>query len=155
MTTIVDDLTALRDELHLKAFDVTGTVINLHAAEHVWKINSILKKEKKRQIGGGTMGEWKDLPTMQDVAAAQAAGEEIEAYLLGQDGWKSWKANAWDASAAYRSRPRKQTKTVVLRRALLQTGNSYYSTIPSSIDYSTGNTFVMWLSGEEIVEVPA
>jgi hypothetical protein len=49
--------------------------------------------------------EWEDLPTLQDVAAAQAAGEEIEIYSPSQGLWIYWEGVVWDSRHLYRSRP--------------------------------------------------
>ncbi len=102
------------------------------------------------------MTEWRDLPTLPDVAAAQAAGDEIERRSKISGRWETWDGNAWDASAMYRARPRKPaTKTIVLRRALLKENGNYWTPSPSTEDYSQNIYFVMWLPGEEVVEVPA
>ncbi len=103
------------------------------------------------------MTEWRDLPTMADVAAAQAAGDEIEVGHKFDDliYWKSWSGLEWTKCWKYRARPRKPaTKIVVLRRALLKAGEDYRATNPSALDLSTYKNFVMWLPGEEVLEVP-
>lgn len=97
--------------------------------------------------------EWRDLPTMQDVAAAQAAGEEIQV-KTGSQGWGDWNGLFWQDCYNFRSRPRKQTKTIVLRRALITQDGYYTEVAASDLDYSASAKFVMWLPGEEIVEVP-
>jgi hypothetical protein len=100
--------------------------------------------------------EWRDLPTMADVAAAQAAGEEIEVGHKFDDliYWRSWGGLEWTKCWKYHSRPRKQTKTIVLRRALITQDGHYTVAAASDLDYSAFANFVMWLPGEEIVEVP-
>ncbi len=103
------------------------------------------------------MTEWCDLPTMQDVAAAQAAGDEITVRIDERSAWLSWVGNCWREDLNYRARPRKPvTRVVVLRRALMREllSDNYYGTNPTSIDYSSREGFVMWLPGEETVEVP-
>ena len=52
-----------------------------------------------------TTSEWRDLPTMADVAAAQAAGDEIEIFDQALDKWEKWNDSAWFYSADYRARP--------------------------------------------------
>jgi hypothetical protein len=49
--------------------------------------------------------EWKDLPTMQDVACAQADGWEIEWSSLGEE-WSNWPSGAWYSNTLFRGRPR-------------------------------------------------
>ena len=99
--------------------------------------------------------EWRDLPTMADVAAAQAAGEEIEVYM-GIGRWDSWKGRTWDKSLGYRAHPRKQTKTIVLRRALYKNHSGHYI-LWCNGDWADNMSrgFIKWLPGEEIVEVEA
>ena len=47
--------------------------------------------------------EWRDLPTMADVAAAQTAGDEIE---IGYgDKWATWDGKTWAESWFFRARP--------------------------------------------------
>ncbi len=100
------------------------------------------------------MSEWRDLPTMQDVAAALAAGDEI-IYSTKQGEWGPWEGRYWHANNKFRARPRKPaTKEIVLRRALLSSGEDFYP-IEGTADFSTYKNFVMWLPGEETVEVPA
>ncbi len=88
--------------------------------------------------------EWRDLPTMADVAAAQAAGEEIE-YSFSMAVWDKWNGEAWDAKAHFRSRPRKQTKTIVLREALyFNEDDGYWVIWTDSVD-SENSAFLKWL----------
>jgi len=50
--------------------------------------------------------EWRDLPTMADVAAAQAAGEEIETTTPVEGyPWISWNEENWNSFHIYRARP--------------------------------------------------
>ena len=48
--------------------------------------------------------EWTDLPTLQDVAKAQADGWEIE-FKSGKE-WTLWTGKGWYADQRYRARPR-------------------------------------------------
>ena len=57
------------------------------------------------------MREWRDLPTMADVAAAQAAGDEIEVNVI-NCGWDPWVETMWHGRNQYRARPRPKTKKV-------------------------------------------
>ncbi len=100
--------------------------------------------------------EWRDLPTMQDVAAALAAGEEIQDDMTGT--WTGWiPTDGWGPEFNFRARPHKPaTKTIVLRRALMHdiaNASGYYET-KGTFDFSTSAAFCMWLPGEEVVEVP-
>ncbi len=100
------------------------------------------------------MTEWRDLPSLPDMAAALAAGDEIE-YKNATLGWTGWNVNAWFADWEYRARPRKPaTKIVVLRRALFRSGGDGFYPIEGTADFSTYKNFIMWLPGEETVEVP-
>lgn len=56
--------------------------------------------------------EWRDLPTMADIAAAQVAGDEIEVYDPANDKWEAWKATVWFAGVEYRARSVSKTKKV-------------------------------------------
>lgn len=51
-------------------------------------------------------GEWTDLPTLQDVAKAQADGLEIEHYNPFGDCWDVWPQRGWSIKGKYRARPR-------------------------------------------------
>ena len=48
--------------------------------------------------------EWRDLPSMADVAAAQAAGDEIE-YKNAMTSWNTWNEEWWNDDAKFRARP--------------------------------------------------
>lgn len=48
--------------------------------------------------------EWRDLPTMADVAAAKAAGDEIQVHHIGSV-WNSWKGVSWANDWIFRARP--------------------------------------------------
>lgn len=68
------------------------------------------------------MTEWKDLPTMQDVARAQADGWEIEV-SNGTSSWHAWKGISWHSDLKFRARPRqpkmKKVKSLCWRHAEL------------------------------------
>ncbi len=98
--------------------------------------------------------KWIDLPTMQDVAKAQADEWVIEA-LIGKQ-WVPWaEVMGWYPSWNFRARPRQpEKKRIVLRRALMTNGSGdYWATDTSTIDYSKYGDFICWLPGEEVVEV--
>jgi hypothetical protein len=59
-----------------------------------------------------TTQEWKDLPTLQDVAAAQAAGDEIQWMGSLDMSYETWGGAMWAKSALYRSRPVPKTRKV-------------------------------------------
>ena len=48
--------------------------------------------------------EWRDLPTMADVAAAMDVGDEIQ--VDGYSGWEEWYGTMWALNMQYRARPR-------------------------------------------------
>ncbi len=50
--------------------------------------------------------EWKDLPTFQDVAEAQAQGWEIEVQMLPSDKFNEWQESVWRSNFMFRGRPR-------------------------------------------------
>ncbi len=97
--------------------------------------------------------EWRDLPTLPDVAAALTAGDEIQLRFNGA--WVEWLGTSWRKDSLYRARPRKPaTKTIVLRRALVR--NDAYdseSVLTTPDDISTDKRFICWLPGEETYEV--
>jgi hypothetical protein len=97
------------------------------------------------------MSEWKELKTLQEVAAAQADGEEIECDFDGI-GWRFWLGEDWKDSWRFRSRPRKKVKQVVLREALFRSSEKYWTSWVES--EKTFCNFVRWLdTPERIVEV--
>lgn len=80
--------------------------------------------------------EWKELRSLQEVAAAQAAGEEIE-YCQVAGSWTPWVGSYWDCGWKFRSRPAMRTKKIVLREAL------FFSD-------TTNLPFTLWCSDEFI-----
>ena len=49
--------------------------------------------------------EWRNLPTMADVAAAQAAGDEIQYRAHETYEWRSWRGEIWDKDWLFSARP--------------------------------------------------
>lgn len=49
--------------------------------------------------------EWRDLPTMADVSAAQAAGDEIQYRAHETYEWRSWRGEIWDKDWLFSARP--------------------------------------------------
>ena len=97
------------------------------------------------------MSEWKELKTLQDVAAAQAAGEEIYKLISLPRTYAKWNGRMWSNLEIYRSRPRKKVKQIVLREALMQVNGCYWTTWTSD---DIDPTFVKWLdTPERIIEV--
>ena len=98
------------------------------------------------------MTEWTELKTLQDVAAAQARGDEIEVGLTDLIGWGCWNGEFWGKTCLYRSRPRKQTKKIVLREALVTDMMGNYLT--TWIDTRADITVTKWLdTPERVIEV--
>ena len=98
--------------------------------------------------------EWKDLPTLQDIAEAQAQGWEIQTY---QCGWEPWPETGWGKSSSYRGRPRQpKTKTITLRKALMWLeGNGYYvSEVEVNDTIQNRPYFVRWMGMPYTTEVP-
>ncbi len=58
--------------------------------------------------------EWRELKTLQEVAAAQAAGEEVQVSSEGR--WAEAKLDMWHCRYLYRARPK--VKTVTLQKAM-------------------------------------
>lgn len=57
--------------------------------------------------------EWKELPTIGDVACALADGMEIEyQQAMNAHSWNPWDGFTWYHDCKYRARPRKETKLV-------------------------------------------
>jgi len=54
-----------------------------------------------------TTENWIDLPTLQDVAKAQADGWEIEFKTI-YGGWAVWEQATWNGGIPYRGRPHQQ-----------------------------------------------
>ncbi len=99
------------------------------------------------------MNEWRELKTLQEVAEAQKNGEEIERNYGG--GWKPWAGKAWDSGSCYHSRPRKKTKTIVLREALMRNSIGGYWIDLRTTDAEAGTFFIRWLdTPPREIEVP-
>ena len=101
------------------------------------------------------MNDWKDCSSLQDLAAAQARGDEIEIATLGGQ-WLSWVGHTWNCEWKFRCRPAKpKTKTVVLREALmLYTVGGYTYVWYSTSEAESWGTFIRWTGGERTEEVP-
>ena len=56
-----------------------------------------------------TKNEWIDLPTLQDVAAAQGKEWEIEVRRLGDIDYGPWDGRSWGVTWNFRGRPRLQS----------------------------------------------
>ena len=59
------------------------------------------------------MSEWRELKTLQDVAAAMDFGDEIQ--IDGYSGWENWEGTTWIFNMKYRARPRPKTKMRVVK----------------------------------------
>ncbi len=68
--------------------------------------------------------EWRELKTLQEVAAAQAAGDEIRVKEA-MFGWKEWNGSKWSDVSEYRSRARPKAETVTLRKALFDDADQW------------------------------
>jgi hypothetical protein len=95
------------------------------------------------------MSEWRELKTLQEVAAAQAAGEEIE--FKSSETWNPTFFDSgrifYESSYQWRSRPKKKTKTIVLREALFiqRDPDRGYSTNWASEKGELHSNFIRWL----------
>lgn len=58
--------------------------------------------------------EWRNLPTLANVAAAQAAGDEIQFRSHETYEWRSWSGKTWDKDWLFSARPA-QPKTVKVK----------------------------------------
>ena len=63
--------------------------------------------------------EWKDLPTLQDVAEAQAQGWKIEFANSSSQIFATWSGLAWHADRQFRGRPRQPAMKKVKLEAWL------------------------------------
>ena len=100
-----------------------------------------------------TEQEWHDMPTLQDVAGAQAGKWEIEIAAV-QGGWEPWCGDAWTEAWNFRARPRQpKTKTITLRKALMRAFDDVYVSEGSS-NFDKASGFVCWLGEPYTVEVP-
>jgi hypothetical protein len=91
--------------------------------------------------------DWVPLLTLQDVAAAQARGDEIEVEHP-REPLTIWVGKSWSANASYRSRPRKKTKTIVLREALIDFKDSGWFLVKGEKEAITriyGGQVIKWL----------
>ena len=101
-----------------------------------------------------TKQEWKDLPTMQDVACAQADEWKIQ-FSDGNKVWRIWDGKTWANVWNFRARPRQpKMRTITLRKALLKTTTKDYWIIEGTCNYEAGNDFVGWIGEPYTVEVP-
>jgi hypothetical protein len=92
--------------------------------------------------------EWVPLLTLQEVAAAQARGDEIETRVGNVWDWRPWYPECWDCKSNYRSRHRKKTKTVVLCEALVAFKDSGWFLVQGEKEAITdiyGNQGIKWL----------
>ena len=101
--------------------------------------------------------EWKDLPTMKDVANVPE-GWEIQFADRINEIWRTWDGKTWSNVWRFRARPRQpKTKTITLRKALMFIeGNGHYaSDVEVNDAIQARNYFVCWLGEPYTVEVPA
>ena len=97
--------------------------------------------------------EWKDCSSLQELAAAQARGDDIMEWR--ESSGHTWNGTVWGQWNQYRCRPAKPaTKTVTLRKALLRDSDGRYYTSEGSCSYKNDRFFVCWLGDPYIVEVP-
>ena len=99
------------------------------------------------------MSEWRELKTLQDVAAAQAAGDEIE---VGSDhvgaawAWYKWDGEYWASDSPYRARPR-QPKMKKLKMLCYLIGGrlDWFHN-----DYGSSDGWIRIPSEDKEIEVP-
>ena len=100
--------------------------------------------------------DWRQLKTLEDVAAAQANGEEIE-YLRQMfdrsDGWYAWGGDKWTSGVMYRARPRQpKMKTVKMLAYLLNGQLVWYQ---DNAGCPEGNRFWIRVPAQDIeIEIP-
>ena len=105
--------------------------------------------------------EWKDMPTLQDVAKAQADGWEIEIQTNPDNDkycpFRNWNGRHWHTEYLFRGRPRQpKMKTITLRKALMWLeGNGYYvSEVEVNDAIQNRPYFVRWMGMPYTTEVP-
>lgn len=97
--------------------------------------------------------KWTDCSTLQELAAAQARGDEIDVYVRGE--WSIWDETVWNEREEYRCRPAQpKIKTITLRKALLRDSDGRYYTSDGSCSRKSDRFFVCWLGDPYIVNVP-
>ena len=96
--------------------------------------------------------EWTDLPTLQDVAKAQADGLEIECLPYKDCEWGRWLGCTWEHQWKYRARPRQpKMKTVKMLAYLLNGQLVWYQ---DNAGCPEGNRFWIRVPGEDrIIEI--
>ncbi len=52
------------------------------------------------------MTEWRPINSLQELAAAQAAGDEVEDRYFPLCPWRGWEQNEWNSAYEYRARPK-------------------------------------------------
>ena len=72
-----------------------------------------------------TKTEWKDLPTLQDVANAQDDGWEIEYSITGGEHF-AWKGSLWMQENFFRGRPRQPKMKEVKMECFLIDGELHW-----------------------------
>lgn len=91
--------------------------------------------------------EWTELKTLQEVAAAQERGDEIEIRTK-YVGWSQWMGYEWQHTWKFRSRPQKKVKKIVLREALMRNATTDYFWTQWYSEQPNGINFVRWLDSE-------
>ena len=98
-------------------------------------------------------GEWTDLPTLQDVAKAQADGWEIEHYNHPGDYWNVWPQRGWNIQGKYRARPRQPKLRKVKMLAYWRSGQLVW--FQDDTEYPEGSQFWIRIPAQDIeIEVP-
>jgi len=81
-----------------------------------------------------TETDWKDLPTIQDVAKAQADGWEIENGIA--NGWSKWREEGWSNSWSFRGRPRQPKMKEVKMLCWRETRSGSLAWRQGSVDWT-------------------
>jgi hypothetical protein len=96
--------------------------------------------------------EWKDLPTMQDVACAQADDWDIQWATRGDQVWAVWLGELWASKYIFRGRPRqpKMKKVKILSYMHIGCGDIIFRFEAEEV----ANHWIRIPSEDKIVEIP-
>jgi len=97
--------------------------------------------------------EWTDLPTLQDVAKAQANDWEIQLYDKHDDEWIHWAGAGWFIGNKYRARPRQPKMKKVKMLAYWRSGQLVW--FQDDTEYPEGSQFWIRIPAQDIeIEIP-
>ena len=101
-----------------------------------------------------TTSEWRDLPTLADVAAAKEAGDEINVFSgLGfAAAWIKWNEKQWDSAGKYRARSKPKVRKIKILGWIDPAGSTFTRCEDFPIEKIWG--WVRYPKLDDEVEVP-